>query len=48
MLAEKVVKGSASGILSIPSQPNIVAGIVGVGLFTWGAVKLFNEKAEEE
>ena len=43
VVAEKVVKGNASAI----------AGILGIGLFTWGTVNLCKEsssykKAEEE
>ena len=32
-----MVKGGASALASIPSKPSNVAGILGVGLFTWGA-----------
>ena len=45
VVAKKVVKGSASAIASIPSKPSNVAGILGVGLFTWGAVNLFKESS---
>ena len=47
VMAKKVVKRSA--IASIPSETYIVAGIlgVGVGLFTWGAIKLCKEAEEE-
>ena len=53
MVAKKVMKESVSAITSIPSQPSIVAGIIGIGLFTWGTVNLCKEsslykKAEEE
>ena len=53
MVAKKVMKESVSAITSIPSQHSIVAGIIGIGLFTWGAVNLCKEsslykKAEEE
>ena len=53
VVAKKVVKESVSAITSIPSEPSIVAGILGIGLFTWGAVNLCKEsslykKAEEE
>ena len=52
VVAEKVVKVSASAVASISSEPSIVAGIFGVGLFTWGTVNLCKEssyckKAEE-
>ena len=48
-----MVKVSASAVASISSEPSIVAGIFGVGLFTWGTVNLCKEssyckKAEEE
>merc|ERR1711990_191614 len=50
VVAKKVVKGSAS---AIPSEPSLVAGIIGIGLFTWGAVNLCkesscNKETEEE
>ena len=48
VVAKKVVKGGASAIASIPSEPYIVAGILGVGLFTWGAVKLCKEAEDKE
>jgi len=42
VVAKKVVKGSAS---AIPSEPSLVAGIIGIGLFTWGAVNLYKESS---
>ena len=44
-MAKKVMKGIASVIASIPSEPSIVAGVLGVGLFTWGAVNLRKESS---
>ena len=48
VLVEKVVKGGASAMASSVFQPNTIAAIIGAGLFTWGAVNLCNEKAEED
>ena len=45
VVAKKVVKEGASAIVS---EPYIVAGILGVGLFTWGAVKLCKEAEDKE
>ena len=45
VMAKKVMKGIASVIASIPSEPSIVAGVLGVGLFTWGAVNLRKESS---
>ena len=48
VMAKKVMKGIASVIASIPSEPSIVAGVLGVGLFTWGAVNLRKESSSQE
>ena len=41
-VAKKVVKESVS---AITSDPSIVVGILGVGLFTWGAVNICKESS---
>ena len=41
-----MVKGGASALASIPSKPSNVAGILVVGLFTWGAVNLCKESSK--
>ena len=46
VVAKKVLKESASVITALPSEPYLVAGIIGVGLFSWGAANLC--KKEED
>ena len=45
VVAKKVVNGSASAIASISSEPSLVAGILGIGIFTRGAVNLCKESS---
>ena len=45
VVAKKLVNGSASAIASIPSEPSLVAGTLGIGIFTWGAVNLCKESS---
>ena len=40
MVATKVMQGTLSSF-----DPSVVAGLIGVGLFTWGAVN-FNKEEE--
>ena len=41
-VARKVMQGAASTLSSF--DPFVVAGLIGVGLFTWGAVNFNQEK----
>ena len=43
VVATKVMQGAASTLSSF--DPSVVAGLIGVGLFTWGAVN-FNKEEE--
>ena len=43
MVATQVMQGAASTLSSF--DPSVVAGLIGVGLFTWGAVN-FNKEEE--